>query len=713
MSIIQNIRDKYARVAVIAIALALVGFILTDYFSGRGRGGAGGGGKNTVGVVNGTKISVEEFNRKAEAAEEAMKQQGYSQGAFLTQQAREQTWNQEVNRLVMADELKKLGMTIEKKELGDILYGPNMPADLKQQLTDPKTGAFDPILAKQQVDQMLKSKQTPQEQKDRFNNYVYQLEQQRMTEKYLALMGNSVNFPRWFVEKQNADNSQMAKVSLVKELYTSIPDSTVKIEDKEIADYISKHKEEFKQEESRSINYVTFSAAPNKSDSVAARNSLMQLKEAFDTTDNVEQLLTREGVTNFYDGHISGKSIQIGVKDSIFRMPVGSVYGPYLDGASYVLAKLISVKQMPDTVKVRNILISTQDRDTTVAKALADSLQNAIAKGSNYDSLAAKFSDDPGSKDKGGVYEGVYSGQMVPPFNDFIFLNPVGSKKVVKTEFGYHITEILSQKGGGPAYKIAQLPKEIYASEETITEALNKASQFAGDSRDQKSFDENFEKNLKPQAYTKGIAVDIKPNDAQVQGVGLSRVLVKSIYSAKLGQTMSPELVNDNYVVAIVTEINKEGTASVAKARLVVEDVLRRKKKAALLKQKLGQVTTLEAAAAAWGGKPINVADSLRMNSRNNTVGLGADEPKVTGAALNPANKGKVVTEGLEGLSGIYVIRVDAISATSMIEGNVADQRKSMSQQAKQTVTNPQSPANPINYLKKAATIRDKRAEIF
>ena len=73
-----------------------------------------------------------------------------------------------------------------------------------------------------------------------------------------AMLTNSNNFPRWFVEKQNADNSQLAKISLVKESYSSITGQPVKIEDKEIADYISKHKDDYKQEESRSISYVTF-----------------------------------------------------------------------------------------------------------------------------------------------------------------------------------------------------------------------------------------------------------------------------------------------------------------------------------------------------------------------------------------------------------------------------------------------------------------------
>ena len=93
--------------------------------------------------------------------------------------------------------------------------------------------------------------------------------------------------------------------------------------------------------------------------------------------------------------------------------------------------------------------------------------------GSPFDSLAKLSDDDPEGENpqrgkyKGGIYDGVTAGGMVPEFNDFIFGNPVGTKGVVKTEFGYHYIEILSQKGGSPAYKIAYLALPIEASQET------------------------------------------------------------------------------------------------------------------------------------------------------------------------------------------------------------------------------------------------------
>lgn len=716
MSIIQDIREKYAKVTVILIALALVGFILTDYFSGRGGGGLGNS-SNTIGRVNGVAIKYDDFQKKVEVTENNMKAQGYP-AEMANTQALEQTWNSEIETIIMTEQFDKLGLRVGKKELGDILYGPNAPQDLKSQFTDPQTGQYNPTLAKQNIDQMLKKGTA--DQKNGLNTYFNQLADQRMSDKFISLLANSSNAPRWMVEKQNADNSMISKISMVKEIYAAVSDTLAKVSDNEISDYISKHKKDFKQEESRSISYVSFTAAPNNSDSLATRNSLEDLKSNFQSATDMEQFLRSEGVTNYYNGYIRGNTIQIAVKDSIFKIPVGSVYGPYLDGNNFTLAKLEGVRQMPDTVRARHILIGTMDRDqqgqpymkrdTATAAKLADSIRTAIANGANFDSLVVKFSDDGGSKDKGGVYEAVYSSQMVAPFNDFLFLNPPGSKGVVKTDFGYHYTEVLGHKGMGPGYKIAYLSKEIIASQQTDAEASRKAFEFAGDSPDAEAFNNNYEKNLKPQGLLKGLASDIKPTDSDIRGLGSSRMFVRNIYDAKLGEVLKPERIGDFYVVALVTEVFKEGTQSATKARAAVEPILRNKKKAAILKQRVGNITTLEAASAAFGNKPIETVDSLRMSGTTPALGY---EPRVIGASFNPANKGKVVPEALEGINGVYVIRVDNTGTTPVTEGNVADQRNMKYLQTKQFVSNRQAPGHPAQILRNAATIKDSRSKRY
>ena len=169
---------------------------------------------------------------------------------------------------------------------------------------------------------------------------------------------------------------------------------------------------------------------------------------------------------------------------------------------------------------------------------------------------------------------------------------------------------------------------------------------------------------------------------------------------------MKPERIGSNYVVAIVTEILKDGTQSVAKARTFIEPILRNKKKAEMLKQKAGKITTLEAASAVLG-KPVETVDSLRMKSGGSAASRFSYDARVNGATFNPANKGKVVPEAIEGSNAVYVIRVDNVTATAAAAGSVDDQRKEKYQQAKQ------SGNNPIEALKKAATIKDKRSDTY
>ena len=717
MSIIQDIRDKYAKVAVVAIALALIGFILTDYFSGRGGGGASGGGSKSLGSINGTSVNATEFARKVEAMEKNMQSQGYP-ASMASSQAVDEVWKQEINNVVLQDELDKLGMKIGKKELGDILYGPNMPADLKQQLSD--EGGYDPIRAKQKIDQMLKSKETPQEQKDNFNNYVVQLKQQRLSDKYIALHTSSIHYPRWYLEKQNADNSLIAKISLVREFYTSIVDSTVKVTDKEIAEYVSKHKKDFKQEESRSISYATFSAAPTAADSLLVKNQMLSLKAEYDTTNDAEAFLARNGVTNFFKGYMGIAQLPAAAKDSIQRLAKNQVYGPYLDGGSLVLVKLLDTKVLPDSVKCRHILLGVTDRNgqpimpDSVAKFRVDSVSSAIRNGASFDELETKYTTDQAAHATKGVMtfpSSTIQGEgFAKEFGQFIlFDGKPGDKKVLKTQFGWHYIEILEFIKPQTSYKLGYLGQEILASQETDSKAQEEANQFAADSRDEKAFDANFEKTQRPKGQTKGIATNIKPNDAQVQGIGFSRKLVRDIYDAKRGDVLKPERVDFNYVVVAVTGVFEEGTQSPAVARMQVERILLNKKKAELLKQKVGKISTLEAAAAALGGKQIEVIDSVRMNSSSKI----AYEPKIGGAAFNPANKGKVIPEVLEGQSGIYVVRIDSVGTTPVTVGDITEQRNGRVQQMKQYVSNPQSPANPISVLKNAATINDKRSRRY
>ena len=718
MSVIQDIREKYAKWAVVAIALALLGFILTDYLSTQGK--ISGGNSTILGTVNGEKIEYIAFENKLRTIEQQAEAQGQQLGENERNQNIERLWTQEVESIIMKAEFEKLGATIGKKELNDWLFGANPPQDLKQRFSN-ESGMYNAAAAQDAINQMKRS--ANQADKAQLNNYIEAIEYSRLTEKFNSLLSNTVYIPKWFVEKQNAEASGLASISYVNYSYASIADSLVSVSNKEIEEYINKNKEQYKQEESRNISYIVFSASPTAEDTAAVKTQVGALRAEFETAKEPAAFLARFGsAIQYFDGYTGKSKIEVPEKDSIFSLSKDGVYGPYLDNSSFAMAKLIDVKQMPDSVKARHILIKTTDPQSgqmvladSIAKQRIDSIETAIKGGASFDELAKKLSDDKGSGEKGGLLSNpsnaatnyYTNGQMVKEFNDYSFEGKTGEKKVVKTVFGYHLMEILDQKSFQPHYKVAYFAKNIVASDETDRVALNNASRFAGESRNLKAFDENYEKTLLTQGYQKLIATNIKPTDFSIEGIssfGLSRQLVREIYKADKGDVLQQQRVGDKYIVVAVTETFKEGTMPAATARLSVEPILKNKKKVELIKKKIGNITTLEAAAAS-AQTEVATIDSMRFTGSQ----LGF-EPKIVGAAFNINNKGKLISEPIGGTSAVYLVRINDISSTSVPTETIEEQQKQLRDKNKQMAM---FYSQPTQVLKKIAKIKDNRRNFY
>lgn len=734
MSVIQLIRDKYARWAVIAIALALTGFILMDAFTGRSRLFSGGNSTN-LGRVNGKAIDEAEFNRKVQAQEQNEQQRkGGSLGEAERQEIINDLWKREVDQLLLQDEYDKLGLGVGKKERTDMLFtNPSQAAT--QYFGNPQTGQYDPNNTQQIINSIRRG--SDQTQKAQLNMVLDIIDNARLDEKYKSLVAGTIHFPRWVLEKQNADNSLMARISYVQVSDSSIADNAkeVAVTDKEIADFIKKHKDTYKTEdEFRTIEYVLFNAAPNAKDSAANFKELELQKEKFAATNDsagLETLIKTQSDLPFSKIYFPESQIQVPAKDSIFKLAKGAVYGPYLDKDDYVLAKMIDVKNLADSVYCRHILLRTGGEGglpDSVAEKRLDSAIAAIDAGANFVTVMKAVSMDQGSlaNDSLGIMR--FTSQQIQDADNFdqdfgkyiLFEGTQGQRKKVKTKFGYHYIEIVDQIKIEPHYKVAYLAKKIEPSEETVRNAENASLQFAGDSRDLKSFEANFDKNLKGKGYQRLFAYDISSHAYQIPGIGVSRKFIRDeIFTADRGEVFKSDgQIGDYFVVAVVTEINKPGTISVATGRRFIEPVLRNKKKAELIKKRLGKITTLEAVASA-AGRQVQTADSLRFAGGRDPISY---ESKVVGATFNPANKGKVVAEPIEGdRGGVYVVRVDNVTSTPVENADVNAQRISMEARGRMAILmNNQFAGNfgqrqydPALVLRRAAKIKDNRNRFY
>ncbi|HET7206180.1 MAG TPA: peptidylprolyl isomerase [Terriglobales bacterium] len=112
--------------------------------------------------------------------------------------------------------------------------------------------------------------------------------------------------------------------------------------------------------------------------------------------------------------------------------------------------KNIQDYQVPDRAHVEHILLMTvgkTDAEIEEIQKKAQDILNQARKGANFEDLAKKYSEDPGTKDKGGDLGWIVKGQTVAEFEKAAFSLPKGSiSDLVKTQYGFHIIKIIDKE---------------------------------------------------------------------------------------------------------------------------------------------------------------------------------------------------------------------------------------------------------------------------
>jgi parvulin-like peptidyl-prolyl isomerase len=102
------------------------------------------------------------------------------------------------------------------------------------------------------------------------------------------------------------------------------------------------------------------------------------------------------------------------------------------------------------SASVRHILLLTQGKSEEEKPAIRKKMETILSRakaGEDFAALAKEYTEDPGSKENGGLYENFGRGTMVKPFEDAAFSVPVGEiSDIVETEYGYHILKVEDRK---------------------------------------------------------------------------------------------------------------------------------------------------------------------------------------------------------------------------------------------------------------------------
>jgi len=655
MATLEKIRNRAGVLVAVVIGLALLAFILGDLLSSGGS--LFNRAQMEVAKIGGTSIPFEMLQAKIDESENLQKM--FSNQLSLDEQTvlriREQVWQDLVRTYTMEDQYKKLGLSIHPDELFDMVQGRNIHPIIQQQFSDPNTGQ----LNKEFITMFLKN----MDQDPRSKTYWLFLEQEiqkdRLFNKYFNLITKGLYVTSVQAQRALEDRTKKVNFDYTLVAYSSIPDSSISVEGKEIKNYYKSHLSEYKQTASRDIEYVVFPIQPSESDRQAAEEWINKMKDEFLLADDPNQYVTLNSDSPLDSKYYKESELTDEMGKWAFSAKVGESYGPTFDGNSYKIIRLVNVKMLPDSVKARHILISpkAQNQEAVAkAKATADSLLNVIKRGGSWDDLASRFSDDPGSKDKGGDLGWFPGGVMVKNFDEAAFNLSKNEVKVVETNYGFHILQVTDRGKESRKVQLATLERKVVPSSTTSQRIYSEASQFASSNRTY----EQFKTAADAKKLTRRVASNLLANDQNIAGLESPREVIRWAFKAEEGDVSNVFELANMYVVASLTAARSEGVAPlkqvVADVRTKVIRDKKAEKLAARVSDALKGASDIFSVAGKLNGK-VEHAENVTFSSF--TLPYAGFEPAVIGVA-SVSSEGKLQGP-VNGNAGVYVLAVTSI----------------------------------------------------
>ena len=660
MAAIGEIRKHYGLLVAI-IAIALAAFILGDFAKGGSRT------PNNIGVVEGEEISYQTFSVQVEKSLEAQKQNSGSNQVAVAEafNIKLSVWSQMVHQIIMQKEFDELGVKVTSPDLFDQVQGPNPHRYILQYFTDPATGAYNSQVVLnylQNIDKM------PRENQLQWFEFEKGIKEDYFTSKYNNLVSKAYFLPNVFAKMLDERTVTQANVDFIAYPYSALKDEDIVVEDADFKAYYNENKEDFKQDESRNVQYVVFSVKPSADDRKEQKARFDEYYDEFKTIEVKDAALLANSVSDkrYEDKWYAQGSLPVQIDLTMFDGELGTTVEPYLFNNAYHTARLLDSQKRPSEMKASHILIAYAGAlraapDVTRlkidAKALADSLFSLVRKNRNkIEDLAIQFSNDGGVVENKGHYDWFADGQMVPEFNEAIVNGKKNDVVLVETDFGFHVIRIDGKRDITKKVKVAMIERSIEPSNTTYQESYVKANEFASKSADLAAFESAAEE----MSVAIRVGDNLSPMQNNIPGMDESRQIIMWAFNEN---TNSEEIHlfdnGDEYIVAVLSKVTKEGYKSLSEVKTTITAAVTNRKKADMMIEKMeasSKKTDLTALATELGLQVENVAN-LTFDSRG--FGSYGPEPEVLGAvfALNQDE----FSAPIMGKKAVYVVNVKSL----------------------------------------------------
>ncbi len=649
MAVLEKIRVKFGILIVVLIGVALLSFVIDPStlettlrtFSS----------KYDVGKIDGKSISYEKFQAKVDYYSDIYSMTTNNTVSQETLDAITQSaWLDFENRLFILPLIESSGITVGEDELFDLSYGSEISEIIKR---EPAFADASGNFSKEQFAQFISAIST--DESGRLGRYWGFLEEnvlrQQYFTKYTSLLSSSSVMNSIEQLRSIDENNIVSDCEFIMVPTGFTRDTTLKVSSEEIKKYYELHKEEYKVEASRDIEFVAYEVLPLERDFEEAQIMINREYPEFVKTTNLKSYLSRYSDTplqNVYYKKGELASMYPEVEEFAFESNE-KVLPVYLhDESIYIAARIADRKMLPDSVFVNHILLPISDNDR------ADSLINEINRGRvSFSEVAKEHSLDTNPNVKPGELGWMTQVQMIPGLEEVLATKPNTLTKIV-SDYGLHIIKVTERTKLQEKVQIALLTKEVTASEQTYQHFYAQANNLASGSNGNISTFNNIvdQENL-PVVPVNALAEGAR----KVSRYDDAKEISRWVYEAKKGD-VSPIITLDNkyFFVVALKNITEKGYAPLSKVSTEIEFKLLAQKRVekllAEVKTKVAGLTTLEEMAEA-----LNTTVSTRNGVSFGAYSSGNFEPVLVGtiSGLEPG----VISEPFAGNVGVYIARVN------------------------------------------------------
>ena len=696
MAIISTLRDKMGKFLVVVVGFSIAAFVLGDILGPNSS--IGNQNQNIVGEINGEDIDMIQFNAIFEQLSYNFSlNNGRSPSNQELSGIRDQAWEKLINDISYVEEYNKLGLSVSDRESVDMVQGDNIHPLILEAFTDPNTGVFN-------IDNVIGYLQNlsnqPVNQQQAWFSFESNLKPMRLRTKYDNLLSLTTNVNTLQSKSEYFKLSNTVNLSYYFVPYYKIPDSLFDVSNNEMKRFLSKNKDDYKQEESRSINYLYFPLEPSQDDSSFYRNEITEIISSLKSgqiKDSTFALLNSDGFNPYMRFNADELPDELVGKDE------GYVSDYQFKDGGIVVYKLSGISDDQEfKARAKHILLRFNDQDKNAVRSEASRILSLISNGSDFDETARTYSQD-GSASNGGDLGWFSEGRMVEPFEDAVFARTRAGliPRVIESEFGFHIIYVTQPKTK-KSYLVTTILKEIIPSDNTRNNIYRDAEMFKIDAMSSNSSFKNFSNE---NGYNIITELELDKNAPNLSDIDNARSVILWSYDDSRGSDDISDVIelDDGYIVAHLSEIKKEGTKDISDVENSIRKSIINDKKYEYVSDLMKEYSSLEDIKSSLEYGEIYETPNLDFNTNSiQNVGFA---PEAIGVAFSMQEN--ELTKPIKIDDGVIVLKLNEKNMADSLS-NYTDYGISLLQANKFT-----SSLKIDQAIKKFSDIEDFRYKFF